>query len=54
MTTDTHNINKGLGWVPDVPDARDHMFSITKPELLTGPLPTRIDSENNRLCSFRC
>jgi C1A family cysteine protease len=43
MTTDTHNINKGLGWVPDVPDARDHMFSITKPELLTGPLPTRID-----------
>lgn len=43
MTTDMHNINKGLGWVPDVPDARDHMFSITKPELLTGPLPTRID-----------
>lgn len=48
---DIHVNNKGLGWVPDVPDARDHMFSITKPEFLTGPLPTRIDLREQQALS---
>jgi C1A family cysteine protease len=52
MTTiDMHNMNKGLGWVPDVPDARDHMFSITKPEFLTGPLPAMIDLREQQALS---
>jgi C1A family cysteine protease len=41
----TNTINKGLGWIPDIPDARDHMFKITKPEFLDRKkaLPAKID-----------
>jgi C1A family cysteine protease len=53
-TNETHMPinNKGLGWVPDVPDARDHIFSITKPEFLTQPLPARIDLRENPSMQF--
>lgn|SRR5215212_101189 len=50
-TSNKDNNNKGLGWVPDVPDARDHMFSITKPEFLTKPLPPKIDLREQQAMS---
>src|SRR5215212_2802326 len=55
-TSNSNNNNdistiKGLGWVPDTPDARDQMFSITKPELLKA-LPSKIDLRVEKSMQF--
>jgi C1A family cysteine protease len=36
----THTIKK-FGWIPDLPDMRDHMYAAPQPTMLT--LPTKID-----------
>jgi C1A family cysteine protease len=52
MSNTQHEI-KGMGWNPDLPDFRDHTFSITKPEFLDGKaLPTHIDLRNDEAMQF--
>lgn len=42
-----HNLrfDKGYGWVPDLPDKRDHVFQVTKPYLLQN-LPISVDLQD--------
>ncbi|MFL6072090.1 MAG: C1 family peptidase [Mycobacteriales bacterium] len=41
MTTPTHRSHQRYGWVPDLPDQRDHMFAAPPEEV--GVLPPSVD-----------
>jgi C1A family cysteine protease len=41
MTTPVPRRTSGYGWIPDLPDARDHMFSLSPVALID--LPSRVD-----------
>jgi C1A family cysteine protease len=51
LTRETPN-GKGFGYIPDLPDIRDHTFSITKPELIGQPLPTAVDLRKEQAMQF--